>query len=123
VTASKQLDTSVWLAYFFKSSLEAKKIIEEENGLFFTSSLSLFEIKKKLLSLQKESEKFLEFVKSRSTILPLSLEIAEKAAEIALEKKLGAVDALLYATGVLSQAEFITADNDFRKLERVRMIS
>ena len=79
-------------------------------------------MKKKFLSLKKESEKFLDFVKNRSTIIMLTTEIAEHAAEIALHKKLGAVDVLIYATSMLSQAELITADNDFRGLEKVRII-
>lgn len=123
MTATKHLDTSVWLSYFFSSSKEAKKIIEEEAGLFLTSSLSLFEIRKKLLSLKKEPKTFLDFVKARSTIILPTVEIAEKAAEIAFAKKMGAMDALIYASCVLSQAELVTADNDFRGLERVQIIS
>ena len=122
MTATKLLDTSVWLAYFFSSNKEAKKIIEGEIGLFLTSSLSLFEMKKKFLSLKKDSEKFLDFVKNRSTIIVLTAEIAEHAAEIALHRKLGAVDALIYATSIFSQAELVTADNDFRGLEKVKII-
>ncbi|MBI2666772.1 PIN domain-containing protein [Candidatus Woesearchaeota archaeon] len=123
MTATNQLDTSVWLAYFFSSSKEAKKIIEEENGLFQTSALSLFEIKKKLLALKKDPVTFLDFVKSRSTIITLTPEIAEKAAEIAISNKLGAMDALIYATSIFSKTRLITADNDFRGLERVSIIS
>lgn len=116
------MDSSAWLAYYFAGSIEAKEIVEGESTLI-TSTLSLFEIKKRLLSLHKNPQEFLEFIKQRSGLIVPDIEIVEKAAALAIEKKLAAMDALLYTTSVLHKAEFITGDNDFRGLEQVRIIS
>jgi len=75
------------------------------------------------LSAKQDPKIFLDFIKERSGIIISDIEIAEKAAEIAFDKKLGAMDALIYATAQIKNAELITGDNDFRGLERVRIIS
>ena len=120
--AIKCLDSSAWLAYYLNENSELKMIIDH-SSLIVTSSLSLFEIKKRLLSLKKETKPLLEFIKSRSEIVLPKISITEKAAELAIEKKLGAMDALIYTTSLLHQAELITGDNDFRGLEKVTIIS
>ena len=122
MTDIKCLDSSAWLAYHFATSTEIKEIIDKE-GMIITSSLCLFEIKKKLLLLKQEWQQFLKFVKERSSIIIPEIEIVEKAAQVAVDKKLGAMDALIYATALLKDAELITGDNDFRGLEKVRIIS
>ena len=122
MTDIKCVDSSAWLAYHFATGTEIKEIIDTE-GLLITSSLCLFEIKKKLLLLKQEPKQFLGFVKERSSIIFPDIEIVEKAAQIAVEKKLGAMDALIYATAQLQNTELITGDNDFRGLEGVLIIS
>lgn len=115
------LDSSAWLAYYFAESLPVKGIIDKE-GTVITSSLSLFEIKKKLLMMKKDPARFLAFVKERSIILFPDVAIAEKAADVALDKKLAAIDALIYTTARIKNAELVTGDNDFRGLEGVKII-
>ncbi len=121
MTDIKCLDSSAWLAYHFATSSEIKEIIDKE-GLIITSSLCLFEIKKKLLLLKQDWQQFLKFVKERSGVIIPEIEIAENAAQLAVDKKLGAMDALIYATAHIKNAELITGDNDFRGLENVRII-
>ena len=118
----KCLDSSVWLAYYFAENLDVKEIIDGST-LLITSSLCLFEVKKRLLVLKKDPQLLMNFIKQRSEIIVPDNIIAEKAAEIAIEKKLSTIDALLYTTSVLHKAEFITGDNDFRSLDRVRIVS
>ena len=122
MTDIKCLDSSAWLAYYFAESEETKNIIESVLPLI-TSTLSLFEIKKRLLILKKDPQELLEFIKNRSRIQVPDTTIVEKAAELALKYKLGAIDALIYATSVINNAELFTGDNDFRSLEKVKMIS
>ncbi|MEK6867662.1 MAG: PIN domain-containing protein [Nanoarchaeota archaeon] len=122
MTDIKCLDSSAWLAYHFATSTEIKEIIDKE-GLIITSSLCLFEIKKKLLMVKQDWREFLKFIKERSGIIVPEIEITENAAQIAVDKKLGAMDALIYATAQIKNAELITGDNDFRGLEKVRIIS
>jgi predicted nucleic acid-binding protein len=121
VTDIKCLDSSTWISYFFEESKEGKEIIEGEFTLV-TSSLSLFEIKKKLLSLKKDPKPALDFVKKRGNIVVPGTIIAERAAEISVERKLPAVDAIIYVTALISNSELITEDNDFRGLDGVKVI-
>ncbi len=118
----KCLDSSVWLSYYFSHNLEARKIIDGE-GLILTSSLSLFEVKKRLLSLKIDSSQILALIKERSVIIMPTVNISEKAAEIAMQKKLGAIDSLIYTTSQMHNAELVSGDNDFRDLENVKIIS
>ncbi len=118
----KCLDSSAWLSYYFGENKIIKEIVESGN-LLITSSLSLFEVKKRLLSLKKEPKPLLDFIKQRSQIVPVNIIIAENAADIAILKKLGAMDSLIYATNSTHNAELITGDNDFRGLEKVKIIS
>jgi len=122
VTDTKCLDSSAWLSYYFAESIEAKEIIESSDTIII-STVSLFEIKKRLMKLKKDYESFLDFVKKRGSILVPGTIIAEKAAEISIEKGLAAVDSLIYATAEFSKAELITGDNDFRGLDNVKIIS
>lgn len=121
VTGIKCLDTSAWLTYYFGENTFVKEIIESDDFLI-TSVLSLFEIKKKLLSIQKEPIEFLNFIKQRSEIIFLDITLVEKGAEISFEKKLGAIDSLIYATAINKRAELITGDNDFRGLDGATII-
>lgn len=122
VTAIKCLDSSAWLAYFFGESQDVRNLIESD-ALLITSSLSLFEIKKKLLVLKKDHQLFLDFVKHRSQLIAPEIPLVEKAADLAVEHKLGAMDALLYATSLFHHADFITGDNDFRGLPGIILVS
>ena len=56
-------------------------------------------------------------------IVPVSAEISNKAVELSLQYKLGAMDALIYASAALHPAVLITCDNDFRKLPEVTILS
>ncbi|MEK6845963.1 MAG: hypothetical protein AABY26_04335, partial [Nanoarchaeota archaeon] len=77
MTDTKCLDSSAWLAYYFAESDEIKLIVESTFPLI-TSTLSLFEIKKRLLLLKKEPEELLAFIKHRSMIITPDTIIAEK---------------------------------------------
>ena len=75
----KCMDSSAWLAYYFAGSIEAKEVVEGEFTLI-TSILSLFEIKKRLLTLHKNPQELLDFIKQRSGLIVPNMEIVEKAA-------------------------------------------
>lgn len=122
MTVIRCLDSSAWLAYYLAASEHVKTIIDSE-GHLITSALCLFEIKKRLLTMKKEHARFLTFIRERSIIIPIDKEIAEKAADIAVEKKLAAMDALIYATAIVKNAELVTGDNDFRGFDGVKIIS
>ncbi len=123
MTDTKCLDSSAWLAYYFAESIEMKNIIDSESSIV-TSSISLFEIKKRLKKAKKDYETFLTFLKKRSSvIIAPGIILAENAADVSIDHGLGAVDSLIYATAQFADAELITADNDFRELDNVKIIS
>ncbi|OIO42564.1 hypothetical protein AUJ62_01020 [Candidatus Pacearchaeota archaeon CG1_02_32_21] len=119
MTEYKFLDSSVWLEYFhnrkYSGIIESKEII-------LSSTLSIFEIKRKLMKEKYEKSKIIraiEFVKKRSLIIPIDDKISEKAAEISAEKNLPAIDSLIYSSAILNKSKLITLDNDFRGLKEV----
>jgi len=122
MTGSKLIDSSVWLSYFLNG--EFQNIIESEE-IIFLSALSIFEIKKKLSKNNFPHSKIsesLEFIKKRSIIVPINVEIAEKAAEISLNHNLPAADSLIYSTSLLNDSILHTIDNDFRGLKGVLIL-
>jgi toxin FitB len=117
MTGSKLIDSSVWISYLSNGFFD--EIIEKEEVLFL-SSLSIFEIKKVLMKRKIGSEKIseaMEFVKKRCLIIPLTSEIAEKAAEVSSDKNLPLADSIIYCTAILNDAKLYTLDNDFRGLD------
>lgn len=120
-TGSRFLDSSAWLAYFFKESKVVKDIIDGES-IFFTSSISLFEISRKLRKLNVDSHlerSFLDFIQERSIIIDVDAVVSLSALNW---PELHTVDAFIYASAVLQNSILVTADFDFKKLDRVELI-
>lgn len=122
-TECKLMDSSAWLSYFFATSTLIKKIVESETVLY-TSVISLFEIKRKLLrdGFNKNFEDVLGFIKARSIIINLDEAISQHAADISFSQKLHALDALIYSTAKTMNAQLVTADSDFENLDDVIVI-
>ena len=73
------LDSSIWLSYFFEDDDNAREYVERE-GLIFTSVLSLYEIKKKLLKLKIDAEKIkttIDFIRKNSILVEINRGICE----------------------------------------------
>lgn len=123
MTDSELFDSTIWLDYLIKGSFKEK--IEQEE-IFSLSSFSLFEIKRRLLNIKElkktEIEEKISYIKSKSIVINLDEKIAEKSAEIAEEKQLGAADSIIYTTAILNKAILITLDNDFRNLPNVKIL-
>jgi len=118
------LDSSAWLSYFFAENNQIKEIIDGENFLF-TPVISLFEIKKKLIKdklVKEKIEKFINFIKEKSIILKLDINICEIASEISIKEELHAIDSLIYSTSILNKTKLITGDNDFRNKDNVILL-
>lgn len=118
------LDSSAWLAYFLAENQEVKDLVEQELFIF-TATISIFEIKRKLVRDSYSSlqiEKTITFIKNRSIFVELTLELIEEAASISVEKNLAAIDALVYTSARKNNALLVTGDNDFRQLEQVKII-
>lgn len=122
MTDSKLVDSSVWLDYFFNG--KHTNIIDSKEILLL-SSLSLFEINRKLIkSKQNETKivKSMEFIKKRSIVIPLDTKVVEKAVEVSIAHNLPTIDSLIYATSLTNKAVLITLDNDFRGLKDVLLL-
>ena len=120
------LDSSVWLAYFLAASEEIKKIIDS-NPVLFTSAISLFEIRKRLIKENLQNKKIAqacEFIKENTIIIDIDTEISEKAVAISIKDKLHTVDALIYTSAIVNNAILVTADKkDFSSLNNVKIFS
>ncbi|MBI4141842.1 PIN domain-containing protein [Candidatus Woesearchaeota archaeon] len=117
-------DSSAWLAYFLACSNSVNSFVEEES-IIFTSVVSLFEVKKKLLRDghdKSKVEKSISFIKTRSMLVDVDESIADKSAENSIEFNLPAIDSLIYTSAQKNNALLITCDNDFRDLKNVQII-
>jgi len=123
MTGSKLIDSSVWIEYFFNNKY--KDLLDSSNILYL-SSLSLFEITKKLKKEKVAPTKIkivVEFIKRKSIIIPITTEIAEAAVEISLKSSLPMADSLIYASSRKCKAHLFTCDNDFRGLEEITILN
>ena len=117
---TKFVDSSVWLAYFLSSDEKARELIERE-GILYTSVLSLFEIRRKLLKINIDDARIfmiLDFVRKRSLFISVTEEICINAAL----QKLPAVDAIIYVSAMQIKSKLFTYDNDFRGLDNVTIV-
>ena len=56
---------------------------------------------------------------AKTTLAPLTQDLALHAADISLEKKLPLADAIIYANALMNKAELVTSDSDFEGLPQV----
>lgn len=123
-TASKLLDTSAWLSYYFGESQKARAIVESNEELA-ASVVSIYEIERKLVKLKYDDEdvgEFLEYLQNRARICPISPGICISAARISIKHKLGAMDALILACAQSDNMILVTGDLDFKGLKNVELI-
>ena len=115
------VDTSAWLEYFLSAKSEIVAIIDSSQTKLFTSVISLYEVKKKLLKLkfaENEIEEAIFFIKLNSSVILIDTEIALKAAS----SHLAAIDSLIYQSTIITNSKLITCDNDFQNLSNVIII-
>jgi predicted nucleic acid-binding protein len=122
-TESKLMDSSAWLSYFFATNKQVKDIIES-SSIIYTSVISIFEIKRKLMrdGFEGNLEEVFAFIENRSIVINLDEDISQSAADLSLQYKLHAMDALIYASAKAIYSELVTADSDFDKLDDVFII-
>ena len=124
MTGSKFLDSSAWLAYFYAENNEIKSIVES-NIILLTSSISLFEVKNKLIKDKTEdikAQNSINFIKERSLIIDVGAEIAEESVDIAKKHKLPVIDSLIYVSSLKNNSELITLDNGFSGLNNAKIL-
>ena len=113
-------DSCLWLDYL--TGKGKKEFLDQEIPLAL-SALSLFEIAKKLKEFNfpfKKIQYILRYLQEYNLILNVDSAISIHA--INFSEKLGAIDALLYATASANELHFFTRDNDFRGLPNTHFI-
>ncbi len=114
-------DSYAWIAYFGGKSSEIKDFVESD-AMVYTPAIALTEIKHKYLREGHKPEKRLEFIASRSIIADISKEIALKAADLKIKKKLYTIDALIYSTSIIYEAKLVSGDEHFKGFDDVIFI-
>ena len=110
------VDSSAWLKYFISAEPRISKIINEDDNILYTSAISLYEVKKKLIFAKEDPgmiSESLDFIKGNSIVLDVSEEILEKSAEDSVSLGLSLADAVIYRSGLEASAELVTFDKDF----------
>lgn len=119
------LDSSVWLGYFLANISEAKGIVDNERKILFTSIISIHEIVKKLRKLgkpEKEVKNSIQFLENNSLIVNLNKDIVLNSVENCEKYKLHTIDSLIYSSALETKTLFVTADKDFKKTPKTRII-
>ena len=120
----KFLDSSIWLDHLFNTSKLSTEIIQSDQKLF-SSILTLFEVRKRLIKLDLREDKInlaIDFIKNRSIIINLNEEIVNSAVKLSTKHNLAIIDSLIYSSALNVDSVFVTADNDFRGLEKTEII-
>lgn len=123
------IDTYAWYEYFIGSEtgLEIKELIEK--GSLVTPSIVVAELVNKFTREGKPYADFVNFLKLRSEVVPIDLEIAERAGNLRTElnknkaaNKIGMGDAIIMAVAKKRGIKIISGDEHFRNLKDVIMI-
>lgn len=118
------LDSSGWLEYLTEDSLAEKfsPHLGREEAIL-TPTIVLYEVLRKLLSVGKAElgERFLSHA-LRTQVVSLDQHLAVAAATVSLEHRLAMADAIIYATALAHQAQFVTSDAHLRDLPGVTLI-
>lgn len=115
------IDSFAWLEYFSGSTAgaRARPFIESSKGI--TPTIIIAELSEKYQREKLAFEEDLGFIISRTRIVPLDTEIAEKAGVLSHERKRkvkhwGLADSIVLATAREQKAKIVTGDEHFRDL-------
>lgn len=111
------LDSSAWLGYIIGNIPQSKKYIDSQEAILYTSIISIHEIFKRLKKLgkpEKEINSAIFFIENNSIIVNLNKEIAILAAVNCEKHRLHTIDSLIYSSAMHTDAQFLTADSDFK---------
>ncbi len=115
------LDSFAWIEYFNGTSAGEKVQGFLENGLAVTPAIVVAELSEKHKRLNRVFGSKYDFVKARTSIVPLEEELARVAGEINFERKQrmkgwGMADSIVLATARRSGSRIVTGDPHFKDL-------
>ena len=107
----------MWVEYFRggQKSEDAAAYIEESREIYI-SAITIAEVYRFLLQHEQKllAERLTHWMILRSIVVPVTKDIALKAALLKQEHKFGLGDALIYATALIQQVSLISGDADFK---------
>jgi predicted nucleic acid-binding protein len=116
------VDSSGWIEYFFdgpNASYFAGPI--ERTKDLVVPVICLYEVFKEVCQVADEARALQAVAHMKQgRVVPLTEEIALKAAVVSMKHQLPMADSLVYATGLLEGATIWTQDEDFRDLPGVK---
>jgi predicted nucleic acid-binding protein len=115
-TSNILIDTCIWIAYFRGDFLKAKEIIDSNNSIIFTSTISLFEFKRFMLNHNTPNiiiQDMINSIEELSTIIFINSKIALEAATYSTKYHLALADSLIYTCAKQQDAIFVTTDKHF----------
>ena len=115
------LDTFAWIEYFNGTSAGEKVQDFLETGLALTPAIVIAELSEKHKRLNREFGPKYDFVKARTSIVPLEEELARVAGELNFERKKkvkcwGMADSIILATARRAGSRIVTGDPHFKDL-------
>src|SRR6266581_5958399 len=115
------LDSFAWIEYFNGTNAGEKVQDFLETGLALTPAIVIAELSEKHKRLNREFGPKYDFVKARTSVVPLEEELARVAGELNFERKKrvkgwGMADSIVLATARRSGSRIVTGDPHFRDL-------
>ena len=115
------LDSFAWIEYFNGTTAGEKVRDVLETGLVVTPAIVVAELSEKHKRLNREFGPKYDFVKARTSVVPLEEELARVAGELNFERKKrvkgwGMADSIILATARRAGSRIVTGDPHFRDL-------
>jgi len=115
------LDSFAWIEYFNGTTAGEKDQSFLEAGRVLTPAIVVAELSEKHKRLNREFGPKYDFVKARTSVVPLEEELARVAGELNFERKKrvkgwGMADSIVLATARLSKSVIVTGDPHFKDL-------
>jgi predicted nucleic acid-binding protein len=115
------LDSFAWIEYFNGTSAGEKVQSFLDNGVAVTPAIVVAELAEKYRRLNREFGSKYDFVRARTSIIPLEEELARAAGELNFERKKrvkgwGMADSIVLATARRSGSKIVTGDPHFKDL-------
>jgi predicted nucleic acid-binding protein len=121
----KLADTCIWIEAITDSALgKSVKSLLKDTPNILVPTIVQYELRRWLLrvSNQELADKVIAITRACKTI-DMTESIALYAAELGVQYKLHALDALIYATALNEKATLVTCDAHFKDLPRVEYIA
>jgi predicted nucleic acid-binding protein len=121
------LDSFAWIEYFNGTIAGEKVQVFLENEFVVTPAIVVAELSEKYKRLNREFGSKYDFVRARSSIVPLEEELGRAAGELNFERKKrvkgwGIADSIILATARRSGSRVVTGDPHFKDLTEETII-